>query len=133
MSAVLWLHQALQVFDVPDGGSQRLHLAEPLVGALTRQVVPQFGVTLVHTPHPLTLPLITFLDERRLERTLVHAEVSVMVEGSQVGQEPRAGAPQRALIGVHAGGVEEEGDGAGQRTLRHAAVLTGRQTEAQVR
>lgn len=130
-SAVLQLHQALQVLDVPDGGSQRLHLAEPLVGALTRQMIPQFGVTLVHTSHPLTLSFITFLDERWLKGTLVHTEVSVVVEGGKVGQEPGAGGPQRTLVGVHAGGVEEEGDGAGQRVVMVSS--RGRQTEAQVR
>lgn len=108
---VLQLHQSLQVFDVADGGPQRLHLAEPLVGALTRQMVPQFGITLVHTLHPLTLPLVPFLDERRLERTLVDAEVSVVVEGSQVGQESGARAPQRTFVQaeasrVHTWGVE---------------------------
>jgi len=142
VSAVLGLHQALQVFDVPDGGPQRLHLAEPLVGVLTRQVVPQLGVALVHALYPLTLALIPLLDERWLKRTLVDAEVSVVVEGGQVGQEPRATvAPQRALVeaeagGFHAGGVEEEGDGAGPRVrvLGNAVTLAessrGRHAEA---
>lgn len=114
------LHQPLQVLDVPDGGPQRLHLAEPLVGALTGQVVPQLSVALVNALHALPLPLVALLDERRLEGTLVDAEVSVVgVERGQVRQDP-AGAPQRALIqaegrGVHGGGVEEDGDGGGQR------------------
>lgn len=119
---LLHLHQALQVLDVPDGGPQRLHLAEALVGALTRQVVPEFGVALVHAPHPLPLALVALLDEGRLEGTLVHAEVAAVVEGGQVGQQP--GAPQR----VHARRVEEEG---------HGAILPvaggGRHAEAQVR
>lgn len=87
-------------------------------------MLPQFGVALVHTPDPLTLALVPLLDERWLKRTLVHAEVSVVVEGGQVGQQRGPGALQR----VHAGGVEEEGDG-GVVTVSSSR----RQTEAQVR
>ena len=140
MAPVFQLHQSLQVLDVPDGGAQSLNLAEAFVGALTRQVVPQFGVALVHALYPLTLAFVSFLDERRLEGTLVHAEVSVVVEGGQVRQQPGARAPQRTFVeaeasGVHPGGVDEEGQSI--RGLRDVAVLAessrGRQTEAQVR
>lgn len=119
---VLRLHQALQVFDVPDGGPQRLHLAEPLVGAVARQVVPQLGVALVHTPHPLTLSLVTFLDESWFEGTLVHAEVSTVVEGGQVGQG--------ALVLLRVRGTQEKRDGTGQRVFTMSSRR--QQTDAQV-
>lgn len=127
--AVLQLHQALQVFDVPDGCSQRFHLTKPLVGALTRKVVPQFGITLIHTSHPLTLSLIPFLDECWLKGTLIHTKVSMVLERGQVRQEPRAS--QRTLVGVQAGAIEKEGDRAGQRVITVSS--RGRQTKTQVR
>jgi len=128
---LLLLHQALQVGDVPDGGPERLHLAEPLVGAGPREAVPQRGVAPVHAAHALALALVPLLDEGRLQRALEHAEVSVVVEGAQVGGA-QVGGQQPG--GHGGGGVQQEGHGAGEP--RAAAVLTvttgGRRTEAQV-
>lgn len=105
-TVVLQRHQALQVLDVPDGGSQCLHLTQPLVsGAAAWQVVPQLGVALVHTAHTLPLALVPLLDEGGFEGTLEDTEgpmvvgvVRVGMEGGQVGQQPRTPGPQRSLV-----------------------------------
>lgn len=69
------VQQVLEVFDISDGSSQSLHLAETLVSKLLGQVVSEARVALIHTTNPLPLPLVPLSNEGRLKRVVIDSYV----------------------------------------------------------
>lgn len=120
------VQQALQVLDVVNGRSQRLHFTEPLVLKLLRQVLSEARVPLVDAAHAVPLALVPLLDERGLEGgVLAHAE------GRREGEagQPPAGEPLAEV-----GGVDVEGHPQPERILvASGAAVHGDPAESQRR
>lgn len=112
------------MLDVADGSSQGLHFAEAPGGEFLGQVLPEAGVALVHTAHPLPLPLVPLPNEGRLQGIIVDAHVArkwdvgdatcvpttglLPVRWVQVEGNPQ-GLPQGDPTGVHVAASQGHG------------------------
>lgn len=83
--------------------AKRLHFAQSLILKLLREVLPESSVTFVDAPNSLSLPFVSFADERGFERTIIHAQMSREL---QVGKAPGVAV---TAAGIQVSGLKVEG------------------------